>query len=92
VKKLISIRQENSALQSKGEIEFVYAEKNRYPLCYLRSDEKQKVLVIINPADREVSFPCEYIPSQKLYRIGGEVKTDSGIITVPPCFAGWYAV
>lgn len=92
VKRLISIRQENSALQSKGEIEFIYAEQNEYPLCYLRSDEKQKILVIINPADREVIFPCGYIPGDAIYSIGGDIITDNGKISVPPCFAGWFEV
>ncbi len=92
VKKLISIRQENSALQSKGEIEFVYAEKDEYPLCYLRSDEKQKILVIINPADREVSFPCDYKAGEKIYSLGGDITAENGKITVPPCFAGYYIV
>ncbi len=92
VKRLISIRQENSALQSKGEIEFIYAEKNEYPLCYLRSDENQKILVIINPADREVTFPYDYKLCKCLYSIGGDITSDKGRISVPPCFAGWYIV
>lgn len=92
VKKLISIRQANSALLSKGEIEFIYAEKNEYPLCYLRSDEKQKILVIINPADREVIFPCGYEPEEKIYSLGGDITADNGKITVPPCFAGYYII
>lgn len=90
VKKLISIRQKNSALQSKGEIEFVFAEKNEYPLCYLRSDDKQKILVVINPADKEVSFSCGYAPKEAIYSIGGDITADNGVLTVPPCFAGWY--
>ena len=47
-------------MQSRGEIEFVYAEEKQYPLAYLRSDDKEKILVIINPADREVSFDGDY--------------------------------
>lgn len=92
VKKLISIRQANSALLSKGEIEFIYAEKNEYPLCYLRSDEKQKILVIINPADREVNFPCDYKLKEKIYSFGGTVTAENGKISVPPCFAGYYVI
>ena len=92
IKKLISIRQSNSALQSKGEIEFVYAEKNKYPLCYIRSDEKQKILVIINPADREVSFPCKFETGEKIYSIGKDIISQNGIITVPPCFAGYFTM
>lgn len=90
VKKLISIRQENFPLQSKGEIEFIYAERNEYPLCYIRSDENRKILVIINPADREVNFPCNNTIGECLYSLGGSVIADNGKISVPPCFAGYY--
>lgn len=92
IKKLIGIRQSHAALQSKGEIEFVYAEKNAYPFAYLRSAGEENILVIINPADREVSFGCGYVPAEKLYSFGGEITIDSGIITVPSCFAGYYRV
>ena len=37
VKKLIRIRQSHKALQSRGKITFVYAEKNAYPLAYILS-------------------------------------------------------
>ena len=57
VKKLIQIRQSSKALLSRGTIEFVYAEKNQYPLAYVREAEGEKVLVIINPSDKEQSFP-----------------------------------
>lgn len=92
IKKLIGIRQSHAALQSKGEIEFLYAEKDAYPLAYLRSAGEEKILVIVNPADREVSFECGYSPKEKLYSLGGEASENGGKITVPPCFAGYYKV
>lgn len=90
IKRLISIRQTHAALQSKGKIEFVYAEKNAYPFVYLRSAGEEKILVIINPAEREVSFDCGYLPGEKLYSFGGEISAENGKIIVPPCFAGYY--
>lgn len=42
VKKLIQIRQSSKALLSRGTIEFVYAEKNQYPLAYVREAEGEK--------------------------------------------------
>ena len=92
IKKLIGIRQSHGAMQSKGEIEFLYAEKDAYPFAYLRSSGEEKILIIINPADRETSFECRYSPKEKLYSFGGEVTADSGKISVPPCFAGYYKV
>lgn len=92
VKRLISLRQAHPALQSRGEIEFVYAEEKAYPLAYLRTGDSEKILVIINPADRQVSFDSKYSPAKKLYSIGGDIAANDGRITVPPCFAGYYTV
>ena len=90
IQKLINIRQAHSALQSRGEIEFVYAEENQYPLAYLRSDAKEKILVIINPADREVSFDGDYAVKEALYTFGGEVVFAGGKVTAPAGSAGFY--
>lgn len=92
VKKLIAIRKEHSALQSKGEIAFVYAEENAYPLAYLRSDAEEKILVILNPAAREVSFEYQEPIKNTLYSLGGEVVTSNGTIIVPPQSAGFYRI
>lgn len=92
IKKLIGIRQSHAALQSKGGIEFVYAEKNAYPVAYLRSANSETILVIINPADRETEFDCGYLPEGKIYSLGGEITAAKGKIKVPPCFAGFYTV
>ncbi|MCM1261386.1 MAG: alpha-amylase family glycosyl hydrolase [Butyrivibrio sp.] len=92
IKKLISVRQSYAALQSRGEIEFVYAEENAYPFVYLRSLGNEKILVIINPAGREVSFVCKYLPKEMLYSFGGEISVNNGTIIVKPCSAGYYKV
>ena len=90
IQKLINIRQAHSALQSRGEIEFVYAEEKQYPLAYLRSDDKEKILVIINPADREASFDGDYAVKEALYTFGGEAAFAGGKVTVPGGSAGFY--
>lgn len=92
INRLIKIRQSHKALMSKGEIEFVYAEKNAYPLAYIRSAADEKILVIINPADREVTFACRYAPKERIYSFGGDINTAEGTIIVPPCFAGFYII
>lgn len=84
IKKLIQIRQSHEALQSKGEIIFVYAKKNAYPLAYLRRTEAERILVVINPAAREVSFDCAYIAKETVYSFGGEVSWADGKVTVSP--------
>lgn len=92
VNHLIKIRKSHTALQSKGDIEFVYAEKNQYPLAYVRTSENEKILIVINPANRHVSFECEYAPKEKIYSFGGEVSESDGKISVPPCSAGFYKI
>lgn len=84
IKRLIEFRQAHKALQSKGDIEFIYAEKNAYPLAYLRSSGSEKILVIINPADREASFDCKLTPAETLYSIGGGISSQNGRITAAP--------
>ncbi len=92
VKKLISIRLAHKALQSKGEITFVYARQNAYPLAYLRSTEEESILVILNPAEREVTFEYAAAIHDTIYTFGGSITQTQGCITVPPCSAGFYTV
>ncbi len=92
VKKLIRVRKAHSALCSKGEIEFVYAEKNAYPLAYIRTDDSEKILVVINPSSENVSFAFLEELKSELYSFGGKLTAENGIITVPPCFAGFYKI
>jgi len=92
VRRLIKLRQSHEALQSGGKIEFVYARENEYPLVYLRACEKEKILVILNPSDREQSFPCEYELGDEIYRFHGSVKSRDGRIIVDGQTAGMYRV
>lgn len=92
IKRLIGIRQSHAALQSKGEIEFVYAEKNAYPFAYLRSAGDEKILVVLNPSGREASFACALAPKERLYVFGKEIAAADGRITAAPCSAGYYKI
>ncbi len=92
IKKLIEIRQSVPALQSKGEIAFVYVEKDAYPFAYVRSMGDERILVVINPAGRETSFACADVPKETIYSFGGEIKAENGMITVPAGFAGFYRI
>ena len=92
VQRLTAIRQSHEALQSNGKITFLYAEENAYPLAYLRSGETEDILVILNPSNRKVSFPCVYTPVETLYSFGGEAAFDGKTALVPPCSASFYKV
>ena len=54
VKKLTALRREHSALQADGKIKFV---AQNYPLVYFRTDDKEQLLVLINPSRRKYSLP-----------------------------------
>lgn len=92
IKRLISIRQSHKAMQSRGGIEFLYAEKNAYPLAYLRTGEDEKILVILNPSDRKATFECGLLLKEKIYSSCEGLSVNNGKITVPPSFAGYYSV
>ena len=89
VKKLIQIRQSHKALQSKGEIEFVYAEKDSYPFAYMRSTQEEKILVVLNPSGKEVRFDSRLALGESIYSYGGELKVQDGSIVVPACSANY---
>lgn len=92
VKKLIEIRQNHSALQNGGSIEFVFAKEKTYPLAYIRTNKNEKVLVIINPSAKEVSFTGSYYLDNAIYNFGETAICENGEIHVKPCSAGFYRI
>lgn len=92
IKKLIRVRQSHKALQSKGEIEFIYVEKESYPFAYMRSMEEEKVLVVINPSDKEVSFKSDLKLGEVIYSYHGEAKAQNGMICMPACSVSFVRV
>jgi glycosidase len=55
VKKLIQLHNTEPALAAYAEFVPVYAEKDAYPFAYIRAQGKERLLVVVNPADRKVS-------------------------------------
>ncbi len=92
IRKLIAIRQAHKALQSKGEITFVYAQKDSYPFAYVRSTEDEKILVVLNPSDREVKFASDLEPVEVIYSFGGEARVADGKVCMPACSASFLKV
>lgn len=92
VKKLIGVRNEYKALQSNGEIEFIYAEKSKYPLSYVRSTDNQKILVVINPANYDVTFKCDYLLKENIYSLGQDIESSQGTIIAKACSANFYTI
>ena len=92
VKTLLALRQSHPALQSKGDIEFLYAESHSYPFAYLRSLADEKILVLLNPSGQSASFECTLPLSKKLHSFGGEITAENGKINVPAGSFGFYQV
>ncbi len=87
VKKLIALRRATPALGNQGGIRFIHAKPQTYPLAYLRTAGEETLLVVVNPADREEAFPCEYAVKDVLYQVGGSIQVKDGEAAVPPCCA-----
>ena len=93
MKKLITIRQQHSALQSLADIRFVWVKENAYPLAYIRENAEEKILVVLNPSDKEVAFKCDEVSAfEELYRLGGELTVQDGMITIPAVSACWVSI
>lgn len=84
IRKLIAVRKEHEALLNKGEINFVYAKPDTYPLAYIRSTEKERILVVINPSGQKVQFPYEGKLGEALYQFGGAIEGDGKVVSVAP--------
>ncbi len=77
VKRLIAVRMANPALQSNGTIEFI---SDGYPLVYKRSCDSQKIMVVINPAEKPCEISCD--GKEIIYSVGAESALNGGNITI----------
>lgn len=92
IKRLIGIRGQHAALQSRGTIEFIGVKKDTYPLAYIRTAGNERILVVINPSGSEAAFSCKAAPEETIYSFGGEVTAGNGMLTAPACSAGFYRI
>ncbi len=84
IKHLINLRHSHPALGNTGNITFLYAEENAYPLVYLREKDNEKVLIAINPSmqDTTVTLPVQG-NGEVLYSHGQEASFNGSALTVP---------
>lgn len=92
IQKQTAVRMAHPALQSEGDIEFVFCEKNKYPLAYLRTSGSEKILVILNPSAEAVEFPFSGKLGEAIYTYGAPASQNGGIVKVSPHSAGYYKV
>lgn len=84
VQKLIVLRMEHPALQSSAPVRFLYAQEHAYPFVYIREQEEEKILVLINPSSKDVSCNIEITDNgQILYSNHGTAFCENGTWNVP---------
>lgn len=91
LKKLIEIRKQHQALQNTAPMEFLYAEKNEYPLVYTRTGKEETILIAINPAGREVTCELDVTdPERVIYSNHGVSELKAGKLTMPAASATFF--
>ena len=78
LKKVISIRHQNEDLQSDGDFEVVYAEKNKYPFIFRRG----KFLIAVNPTEKEQTAPFDF-SGDCIFSIGKACVENKNIVMNP---------
>ncbi len=85
-RKLISLHQNEPALAAYAGIDILYAKKDAYPLVYSRQWQDNKVLVVLNPADRaedvEIALNCDGKQPVLLMGSGVSLKIRNGYVRV----------
>jgi glycosidase len=78
VKRLIQLRKSEKALAAYAEFVPVYAKENTYPFIYARAYGNEIILVILNPAGREVkaNFSLQPLISRYGLLAGREMEVD----------------
>ena len=84
VKRLIKLRNAHPALSNKGDVRFVYVEKDAYPIAYVREGGGERAVVVINPSAAAASFDCNLSPKNEIFRFGGETVISGGRCEIPP--------
>lgn len=83
IRKLCEIRKSHPALCAYGEIRFVYFQPEKYPLVYLRTSGDEKILIVLNPSEKDVSCSCEYQLEDVIYSLGRPISRNEGVLCVP---------
>ena len=92
IRKLCKIRRKFPALCAFGAIQFVYCEPEKYPLVYLRTSGSEKILVAINPSEKDAVCACPYQLEETIYTLGKPVWSEGGILHVPGESVGFVKV
>lgn len=93
VKKLIKLRLAHEALQSEAAIDFIYAEKGKYPLVFERKTKDERILVVINPSasDETAVLPTQY-SAEAIYSLNGKAVIDGDKLSISGRSAAFFKV
>lgn len=94
VQRLIQLRKQHTALQEHGEIELL-TDAAAYPLVYLRYDAEERILVVINPADKEYVVDAvipAYTEASPIFSQGDAASLCDNKVTVYPLSASLFVL
>jgi maltose alpha-D-glucosyltransferase/alpha-amylase len=87
LKRQIAVRKSVEALQENAGFELV---NDGYPLVYIRYTQESKVIVAINPMDKEISVEVGDIAIKNvIYSFNGSARFINGEFSVPPMSASY---
>lgn len=84
VKELLQLRKKYSALKAFSKYQCIYAEKDKYPYIYKRSDGGQEIAVIINPSERAEICQNVELSGEVIYSVGKPASFNGGNVTAYP--------
>ena len=84
VRALLELRAAHPALGNDAPVEFLADGAGHGVLAYVREAAGERVLVAINPDEREQSFASDLEPGDVLFSVGGELTLCDRLIAVPP--------
>ena len=87
LKRQISVRKSTEALQETAGFELI---NDGYPLVYIRHTQESKVIVAINPMDKEISVEVgDIVIKNVIYSFNGNARFVNGEFSVPPMSASY---
>jgi glycosidase len=97
IRALSQLRRDHPALHNNSDFEVVYAQPGQYPFAFLRKSADERVLVVVNPADRavEVTLRADQLASAAPRLLWGAqnslTRTAAGWnLSLPPVSAAIY--
>ena len=70
--------------KSNGKIEFLYAEKNAYPLVYRRYDDNESIIVAINPSSNAASCRISGLNIKEILYTNGDAADITCLLYTSP--------